>query len=297
MVGDGGILQKILEKIEELDEYHESALLSHVARRASKAQGIAMLTLFGRGLTRPVGFELPDIDVHVRGGRGDEDMVDENTDVEGLEREKKSKDLIDAYKLLVRKGRVSGHLSICWGIITAALGLSLGKSCTLSCHIISYHSLYLYLYLYLQTQQESFSLLLLSERSLHLYLFLHARSLLSTAVRMNIIGPYASSQMLLHPFKDIIDRETALLNDEGVTTGLSFLSSATPDVSARTKSSKQPEPGSILEVEPIDNHAGYRKKGFWDWTKEAELGPATTWPLGEVLMARHDMQHSRIFNS
>lgn len=26
-------------------------------------------------------------------------------------------------------------------------------------------------------------------------------------------------------------------------------------------------------------------------------GPATTWPLGEILAARHDLQHSRIFNS
>ena len=35
----------------------------------------------------------------------------------------------------------------------------------------------------------------------------------------------------------------------------------------------------------------------WGWTEEAETGPGTTWPLGELLMARHDLQHSRIFNS
>jgi hypothetical protein len=112
---DGGILRTILGKIEELDGYHESTLLSHVARRASKAQGVAMLTLFGRGLTRPVGFE-PEQgeDEGQVGGEGD--------------KEKKSKDLIDAYKLLVRRGSVPGHLAICWGIITAALGLALGKS-------------------------------------------------------------------------------------------------------------------------------------------------------------------------
>lgn len=28
-----------------------------------------------------------------------------------------------------------------------------------------------------------------------------------------------------------------------------------------------------------------------------EDGPAGTWPLGEILAARHDLQHSRIFNS
>jgi urease accessory protein len=85
---------------------------------------------------------------------------------------------------------------------------------------------------------------------------------------MNIIGPYASSQMLLHPFKRIIERESAIINNgnESTTTGLL----------PRTKEEKE---------------------DFWAWTKEAELGPATTWPLGEVLMGRHDMQHSRIFNS
>jgi urease accessory protein len=89
---------------------------------------------------------------------------------------------------------------------------------------------------------------------------------------MNIIGPYASSQMLLHPFKDIIERETANLNDgknETNTTGL------------------------------LNHHMqrGHEDTSFWSWTREAELGPATTWPLGELLTARHDMQHSRIFNS
>ena len=73
-----------------------------------------MLTLFGRGLTRPVGFE-----AEYQGE--DQGQVED----EGV-KEKKSKALIDAYKLLVRKGSVPGHLAICWGIITAALGLALG---------------------------------------------------------------------------------------------------------------------------------------------------------------------------
>lgn len=93
---------------------------------------------------------------------------------------------------------------------------------------------------------------------------------------MNIIGPYASSQMLLHPFKHIIERETARLNDESVTTGLLH----------RSRS---------RETEHEDKEE--EQEGFWDWTRTAEMGPATTWPLGETLMGRHDMQHSRIFNS
>ena len=96
---------------------------------------------------------------------------------------------------------------------------------------------------------------------------------------MNIIGPYASSQMLLHPFKDIIERETRLLNDN--TTNDSTTTASTGLVALESK-----KVGEATET-----------RGFWDWTKEAELGPATTWPLGELLMSRHDMQHSRIFNS
>ena len=30
---------------------------------------------------------------------------------------------------------------------------------------------------------------------------------------------------------------------------------------------------------------------------EIDYGPANTWPLGEILAGRHDLQHSRIFNS
>jgi urease accessory protein len=109
---------KVIETITTLDEYHESTLLSHVARRASKAQGIAMLmlTLFGRGLTRPLGFELDPNDEEGAAG----------SELE-REKEKKSTAIIDGYKRLVRKGSVPGHLAICWGVITASLGLALGK--------------------------------------------------------------------------------------------------------------------------------------------------------------------------
>ena len=85
--------------------------------------------------------------------------------------------------------------------------------------------------------------------------------------------------MLLHPFKDIIERETRLLNDN--TTNDGSTTASTGLVAPRSE-----ESGGVPKV-----------RGFWDWTKEAELGPATTWPLGELLMSRHDMQHSRIFNS
>ena len=60
---------------------------------------------------------------------------------DGGVKEKRSKDLIDAYKLLVRKGSVPGHLAICWGIITAALGLALGWSFRINVSLLSTVSL------------------------------------------------------------------------------------------------------------------------------------------------------------
>jgi urease accessory protein len=97
---------------------------------------------------------------------------------------------------------------------------------------------------------------MLAGRSLHLHLFLHARSLLSAAVRLNTIGPYASQQLLLHAIRPIVDMG-------------------------------------------FDNVEGIRTHPDKEMTKDEGVldGPATTWPLGEILASRHDLQHSRIFNS
>jgi urease accessory protein len=94
-----------------------------------------------------------------------------------------------------------------------------------------------------------------TDRSLYLHLFLHARSLLSAAVRLNTIGPYASQQLLLHVIRPIVDVEFD--NVKGIRT----------------------YPGEMTKDEGV------------------LVGPATTWPLGEILASRHDLQHSRIFNS
>lgn len=52
----------------------------------------------------------------------------------------------------------------------------------------------------------------------------------------------------------------------------------------------------LHDVQPLVTAAHERCK---DATLEsgAEAGPATTWPLGEILAARHDQLHSKIFNS
>jgi len=100
--------------IEELDQYHDAALLSHVARRSSKAQGVAMLTLYGRGLSAPPGLE------EYLSDPGKRDL-----DTEKLRREVSS-GIVDRMKRMIRLGKLPGHLSTSWGVITAALGLPLG---------------------------------------------------------------------------------------------------------------------------------------------------------------------------
>ncbi len=101
-----------------------------------------------------------------------------------------------------------------------------------------------------------------SERSQYLHLFLQARSLLSSSVRLNTIGPYAAQQLLLHAVRPLVDAEMSRCKHLG--TG---------------------------HTEATDG-AG---EDMWD--EDVVRGPAMTWPLGEILAARHDLQHSRIFNS
>jgi len=192
-----GPLDHLCEEIKALDDLYETMTLNHVAKRASKSQGVALLTLYTKGFSPPMS--LP-----IKNATARDTFVGK---------------LVGQYKLKIRREEVQGHLPVCWGILTAALNMSL-------------------------------------DRSLLLHLFLHARSLLSAAVRLNTIGPYASQQLLLHIVRPIVDVEFD--NVKGVRTHLG--EEITSD-------------GSVLS------------------------GPATTWPLGEILASRHDLQHSRIFNS
>lgn len=207
-----------------LDNAHEATLLSHVARRASRAQGVALLTLHARGLGPPPGFS-----------QGEE------------EREGRAHELVAGYKRAVRRG-APGHLAVCFGAVTAALGMDLGECCVL-------------LPLYCPPSSPDTAHPLTAETARHLYLFTHARSLLSSAVRLNIVGPYLSTQLLSHPLRQTISHSLA------------------------SDATRPPDGGA--------HDAG----DGWGWADEAEQGPATTWPLGEILAARHDLQHSRIFNS
>ncbi|KAF8306455.1 hypothetical protein DL93DRAFT_2088573, partial [Clavulina sp. PMI_390] len=190
-----------LRSLTQLDDLYEATTLNHVARRASTAQGVALLTLLGKGLTKPVW--LGD------GGSGKQSL----------------EQLADSLKLEIRRGNSHGHLPICWAVLTAALGLS-------------------------------------CPRSQHLFMFLQARSLLSASIRLNSIGPYAAQQLLLHFVRPLVE---AAVQEAGTR-------------AIRYASAPEDYAGDLLLDESIED------------------GPVVTWPLGEVIAARHDQQHSRIFN-
>lgn len=102
---------RTIARILELDELYETMTLNHIARRASKSQGVALLTLFSKG------FSMPRLSRHLSPA-GDSDVEDANA---------RATALMDRLKLLVRREETHGHLPICWGALTAALKLSAGK--------------------------------------------------------------------------------------------------------------------------------------------------------------------------
>ena len=90
-------MDDVESKLRALDDLYDAMTLHHVARRASKSQGVALLTLYTRG------FAAPEPAMHSPFSA-----------------------LVDRFKLLVRREEAHGHLPVCWGILTASLGLSLG---------------------------------------------------------------------------------------------------------------------------------------------------------------------------
>lgn len=101
-------IQGILKTLTELDDLYQAMTLNHVARRASMSQGVALLTLYSKGFSRPPS--LPAF-----------------SDTQSQDHEDRMRKLFDQFKLRVRREEVFGHLPICWGVLTAALGLTLGK--------------------------------------------------------------------------------------------------------------------------------------------------------------------------
>lgn len=207
--------EELLRGLVALDKLYETTTLNHITRRASTTQGVALLTLYSKGFSKPTLRFMSSSD-------HDEKFTDQ-----GAVDPEKAAVVVDRLKLIIRREDTPGHLPVCWGLLAAALGLSL-------------------------------------ERSQFLHLFLFARGILSSAVRVNIIGPYAAQQVLLHAVRPIVTGEAS--NCAGLRTGLRYPA--------------PPDGEDVFEEDVL-----------------TECGPVMTWPLGEILAARHDLQHSRVFNS
>jgi urease accessory protein len=103
-LADNDKLEIIIERVQHLDELFHSTCLNAVTRRASMAQGVALLTLYSKGFSQPSWLSCPtprslSIDL-----------------------------LVEQLKLQIRQRQIHGHLPICWAVLTAVLGLSVGSS-------------------------------------------------------------------------------------------------------------------------------------------------------------------------
>lgn len=208
-----------VKHIKRLDAGLEAMLLNHVARRASKAQGIALLALYARAFADTA------INIHTLNTQSLLDAFMENLKMASRG----------------RNATLYGHLPICFAVLCAALGLSLSE-------LTKYH---------VPCNPTRRLTCSPSARARHLHLFLQARAILSSAVRLNLAGPYASQRLLLVDIRQIVNKV-------------------------------------LTEQEVRTQRKTHRSEAF---TENDEDGPATTWPLGEILAARHDQLHSRIFNS
>lgn len=106
--GDTEKFYHILRTLTDLDELYQSMTLNHVTRRASMAQGVALLSLYSKGFSQTL-------------------TLSAFSKAETRHHEVRMKTLLELFKSKVRKGEVFGHLPICWGALTAALGLTLGE--------------------------------------------------------------------------------------------------------------------------------------------------------------------------
>lgn len=155
--------------------------------------------------------------------------------------------IIKAFKHEVRLGASPGHLAVCWGAFAAALEIE-------------------------------------QERATEVHLFLQARAIVSSAIRLNIVGPYLAHSILAFHVKPLIE-------------AASFNVPMTEPV--REEGSAKPVTKTTVEDGVVDDD---EEQGWaWDWEDEPfwkdESGPKTTWPLGELIQGRHDALHSRLFNS
>jgi urease accessory protein len=117
-------LDVALAALARIDALYDASTLNRVARRASCSQGIALLTLYGKGFTRPPSLLTPMTGITTSDDHAK--LLDEGE----RDHESRAGALVAALKLRVRQGEsddAPGHLPVCWGVLAGALGLDIGE--------------------------------------------------------------------------------------------------------------------------------------------------------------------------
>ncbi|CAG8506420.1 6777_t:CDS:2 [Ambispora gerdemannii] len=95
--------EELLREIMNFDDLYDACTSNTVAKRASKAQGVAMLTLFGKSFS------------------GEDSKEGESSDAV-LDK------ILEKFKFEIRRGIACGHLPVCFGIVASCLGISLERA-------------------------------------------------------------------------------------------------------------------------------------------------------------------------
>ncbi|GAA5918180.1 hypothetical protein JCM5296_004405, partial [Sporobolomyces johnsonii] len=123
--------------------------------------------------------------------------------------------------------------------------------------------------------------------ALSLFLFLQARSLLSSAVRLNLLGPYLAHRLLLWDVRGIVAEAIRAVSPP-----------STPDQTADTTEGIAEEADDWWTSDPAWQHLDERRKNRPGRPSGLDgLEPVTTWPLGEIVASRHDQLFTKVFNS
>ncbi|CEH17199.1 Urease accessory protein UreF [Ceraceosorus bombacis] len=262
--------------LRKLDESLEAGLLSNVARRASTTQGVALLTLHSKAFAKPIAL--------TKGHPA-------TTQAESRPTSRiRAEGILDLYRSAIRRGESEGHLPICWGVFCAALGIQ-------------------------------------KDASVRTHMFLQARAIVSAAIRMNVIGTYAAHSLLHFQLRSVL---TSIVDKYAGNPSVGLDDDVDPEECGHPTASSQCRtlpafPGSSRAyMHGVSNHATALSEAVrdddlsqgwaWDWEEEGAWhiqedegshdagqtgasAPAVTWPLGEILQGRHDVLHSRMFNS
>ncbi|CAO1635817.1 unnamed protein product [Parajaminaea phylloscopi] len=251
-------LDSCLQDLTDLDEAYQSFALNHVLRRASKAQGMALLTLYSKSFARSS-----------LGQRGS--CADDDPEAVSSEQAQPCDRLIEGLRKRVRFAAAQGraphaHLPVCWGVLTAALSVE-------------------------------------AQDAVSLHLFLQARAIISSSIRLNTVGPYMAHSILMFEVRTIVAEVLGQVPWVRDATASPLRHPDRGPAALEGPTAGAP-PGGLpcREENDFDRDWNWDDDGAWSaeerhsW-QENIRSPVNQWPLGEIIQARHDVLHSRLFNS